>query len=91
MSDPTARRGDNIMAMLKAMKKDKNGWTKRQILDFLFVRYRAGVTEQTLESIFNQLKDRGIIFAKPVRKGTNIYRWFVNEERLMQLTGVNLE
>jgi len=91
MSDPTARRGDNIMAMLKAMKKNKNGWSKRQMLDFLFLRYRAGVREQTLENIFNQLKDRGIIFAKPIRKGANIYRWHVNDERLMELTGADLE
>lgn len=77
MSDPTARRGDNVTALLDAMERSKRGWTKRQMKDFLFDRYRYGVREQTLDSIINQLKDRGKIYAKPISKGANIYRWHV--------------
>ena len=75
MSDPTARRGDNISALLEAMKKSKRGWTKRQIKRFLFERYRYGVREQTLDMIINQLKDHALIYAKPIKKGANIYLW----------------
>lgn len=90
MSDPTARRGDNIMALLKTMQKSKKGWSQSGMLDFLFMKYRTGVREQTLESIFNQLKDRGIIFAKPKSKNSPILLWYVNQQRLVELTGVSL-
>jgi len=90
MSDPTARRGDNVMALLEAMDKSKRGWSEREIKEFLFIRYRMGIREETLQSIFNQLKDRVIIYAKPTSKGSNVYRWWVNKERLQQLTGVSL-
>lgn len=76
------------MALLKTMTKSKRGWPKAEMLDFLFVRYRGGVREQTLESIFNQLKDRGVIYAKPTKPHSSIYRWHVNEKRLRELTGV---
>lgn len=75
MSDPTARRGDNISALLQEMKKSKDGWTGNQIKNFLFERYRYGVREQTLDQIIMQLKDRGLIYKKPIRKGANVYRW----------------
>lgn len=90
MSDPTARRGDNIMALLKEMIKSKRGWTKTEMTDFLFMRYRTGVREQTLESIFNQLRDRAIIYAKPVTKHSPNLRWYVNVKRWTKLTGVSL-
>ena len=90
MSDPTARRGDNVMALLKAMKKSKKGWAKSEIKDYLFISYRAGVREQTLESIFNQLKDRGLIFARTIKKHSPIIRWYVNDHRLHELTGATL-
>lgn len=77
MSDPTARRGDAINALLDAMRKSRRGWSKRQIKDFLFERYRYGVREQTLDLIFNQLKDHGIIAGKPARKGSRIILWYV--------------
>ena len=79
MSDPTARRGDNITALLDAMKRSNRGWTKRQMKDFLFERYRYGVREQTLDMIINQLKDRSKIYAKPTRKHANIYLWYPTE------------
>lgn len=79
MSDPTARRGDNITAMLDAMKKSAAGWSKGQMKRFLFERYRYGVREQTLDMIINQLKDHGLIYAKPIRKGANVYRWFAEK------------
>jgi len=90
MSDPTARRGDNVMALLQAMVNSRRGWNKRECLDFLFRRYRFGVREETLEGIFNQLKDRGVLFAKPKAKGMNVFLWWVNTEVLEQLTGVRL-
>lgn len=82
MSDPTARRGDNITALLNAMKDSKRGWTKREMKTFLFERYRYGVREQTLDMIINQLKDHGLIYAKPIRKGANVYLWHVVKERI---------
>ena len=90
MSDPTDRRGDNVMAMLKAMKESKRGWPKSEMLDYLFISYRAGVKERTLESIFNQLKDRGLIYAKTIKKHSPILRWHVNEHKLAKLTGATL-
>jgi hypothetical protein len=82
MSDPTARRGDNISALLDAMRQSKRGWTKNQMKNFLFERYRYGVREQTLDMIINQLKDRGKIYAKPIRKGANIYLWYPIEKEM---------
>ena len=76
MSDPTARRGDNITALLDTMKRSKKGWTKRQMKDFLFDRYRYGVREQTLDMIINQLKDRNKIYGKPTRRGSNVIYWY---------------
>jgi len=91
MSDPTARRGDNIMALLQKMADSQRGWRKQDCLSFLFLRYRAGVREETLESIWRQLLDRGIIYGKPVEKGANIYLYHVDQDRLEQLTGVKLK
>ena len=79
MSDPTARRGDNITALLDTMKRSKKGWTKRQMKDFLFERYRYGVREQTLDMIINQLKDRNKIYGKPTRRGSNVIYWYAAE------------
>ncbi|MEM2975837.1 MAG: hypothetical protein QW821_05410 [Candidatus Bathyarchaeia archaeon] len=90
MSDPCARRGDNIMALLQAIQDSKRGWTKREIKDFLFARYRAGVREETLESIFNQLLDRAILYGKPKTKGSSVYVYFVNTEKLAKISGVHL-
>jgi hypothetical protein len=91
VSDPCARRGDNVTALLQAMQESKRGWTKREIKDFLFVRYRAGVREETLENIFTQLLDRDIIYGKPKTKGSNVYVYFVDTQRLEKLTGVHLK
>ena len=90
MSDPTARRGDNIMSLLEAMTKSGRGWTRREIQDFLFVRYRMGIREETLQSIFNQLLDRGIIYGKPKTPTSNIYLYHVDTQVLEMLTGVKL-
>ena len=77
MSDPTARRGDNITALLDAMKLTPNeGWTKNQIKKFLFIRYRFGVRKQTLDQIFQQLIDNGILFGKPIRPRSNIVKFY---------------
>ena len=77
MSDPTARRGDAITSMLDAMKKSGKGWTKSQMKRYLFRAYRYGVTEQTLDHIIAQLRDHGVIYANPIKKGANIYLWYV--------------
>ena len=61
MSDPTARRGDNIKRLLEEMKSSKKGWGETEIKDRLFELYRFGVTEQTLDKIFLQLKNHSII------------------------------
>jgi hypothetical protein len=90
MSDPTARRGDNIMALLEAMHKSQRGWLRREIQDFLFVRYRMGIREETLQSIFTQLLDRGIIYGEPKTPGSNVFVYFVNTQALEQLTGIRL-
>jgi hypothetical protein len=90
MSDPCARRGDNVMALLENMVKSGRGWNRSEIMDFLFVRYRMGVREETLQAIFNQLKDRGIIYGKPKVPNSNIYVYFVNTQVLEALTGVKL-
>lgn len=90
MSDPTARRGDNIMALLEAMHKSQRGWSRREIQDFLFVRYRMGIREETLQSIFTQLLDRGIIYGQPKTPGSNVFVYFVNAEALEMLTGIKL-
>jgi len=90
MSDPCARRGDNVMALLETMQKSGRGWNRREIMDFLFVRYRMGVREETLQSIFNQVLDRGIIFGKPKTAGSNVYFYWVNVKVLEDLTGVKL-
>lgn len=90
MSDPTARRGDVIMALLEAMVRSGRGWTRKEIMDFLFVRYRMGVREETLQGIFNQLLDRGIIYGKPKTPTSNVYVYFVNTQVLEALTGVRL-
>lgn len=64
MSDPTARRGDNIKRLITAMKQSKKGWTDNQIKTFLFRQYRYGVSEQTLDRIFEQLKLHNVIYGK---------------------------
>ena len=80
MSDPTARRGDVLSALLNEMRKSGRGWRKEEVKTFLFERYRMGVREETLEAIFNQLKDRDKIYAKPVKKGSPIMVWFPMQE-----------
>jgi len=90
MSDPTARRGDVIMALLETIVRSGRGWTRKEIMDFLFVRYRMGVREETLQGIFNQLLDRGIIYGKPKTPTSNVYVFFVNVQVLEALTGVKL-
>lgn len=83
MSDPTGRRGDNIIALLERMKTpelQKRGLSKGEIKTFLFRRYRFGVRDQTLESIVSQLCDRGIIYLKRV-KGS-LYRYFLTDADL---------
>lgn len=90
MSDPTARRGDIITALLEEMHRSKKGWSKKQVLDFLFARYRFGVRQETLESIFGQLKDRGILYARPVQKGSANLVWFVDIETVERLTGAHI-
>lgn len=74
MSDPTARRGDNITALVKNMIESNRGWSEKQIKTFLFEKYRYGVTEQTLDKIFEQLKTHGIIYGKKSTKPP--YIWF---------------
>ena len=78
------------MALLKEMVKTKRGWTKTEMTDFLYMRYRGGVREQTLDGIFNQLRDRGIIYAKPVTRHSPNLVWYVNVKRWIKLTGVSL-
>lgn len=79
MSDPTARRGDNITAMLEAMKKSGQGWTKSMMKRYLFMKYRYGVRKQTIDMIISQLTDHGIIIAKPIKRGANIYLYYVTK------------
>lgn len=88
MSDPTGRRGDNIEGMLKDMREDldentgkQRGWSWRKMGDELFARYRFGIREQTIKSILIQLKDRGEIVPKHIRKasGARITLWFARE------------
>lgn len=74
MSDPTARRGDNITALLQAMIDSNKGWSEKQVKAFLFKKYRYGVTEQTLDKILLQLKEHGIIYGKQSTKPP--YVWF---------------
>ncbi|MEM2102896.1 MAG: hypothetical protein QXM22_05225 [Candidatus Bathyarchaeia archaeon] len=80
MSDPTARRGDIISALLNEMRKSKRGWRKEEVKTFLFERYRFGVREETLEAIFMQLKDRLKIRAKPIKKDSSILLWYPVDE-----------
>jgi len=77
MSDPTARRGDHVTALLDAMKRSRRGWSKQQMKTFLFKRYRGGVREQTLDAIIAQLKDHTMIHARRIRKHANIFLWYV--------------
>jgi len=74
MSDPTARRGDNISSLLEKMIKSNKGWSKDQITEFLFKKYRYGVTEQTLDKIFEQLKQHGVIYGRKTKNPP--YIWF---------------
>ena len=78
MSDPTARRGDNITALLDAMQKTERGWSKFQIRKFLFVRYRYGVRKQTIDQIVTQLLDNNIIIGKPIAPRSTIVLFYVN-------------
>ncbi len=77
MSDPTARRGDNITALLDAMRKTDKGWSKFQIKKFLWVRYRYGVRKQTIDQIFQQLIDNHIIFGKPIEPRSTVVLFYV--------------
>lgn len=88
MSDPTGRRGDNIMNLVQAMQASNRGWNKREMQNFLFVRYRMGVREETLQNIIQQLIDRTIIYGKPKSEGSNVYMYFVNDGMIEQVTGV---
>ncbi len=78
MSDPTARRGDNITALLEAMQKTKKGWSKFQMKRFLFVRYRYGVRKQTIDQILRQLLDNKIIIGKPIQPRSSVVLFYVN-------------
>ena len=79
MSDPTARRGDNITAMLDAMKKSKRGWSQFQMTKFLLVRYRFGVRKATIDGIIQQLKDSKIIISKPIRADSTVVLFHVSK------------
>jgi len=76
MSDPTARRGDIISALLEEMRKLRRGWKKEEVKNFIFERYRYGVREETLEAIFVQLKDRCKIYGKPITPNSPILLWY---------------
>lgn len=78
MSDPTARRGDNITALLDAMTKSGKGWSKFQIKKFLLVRYRYGVRKQTVDAIFQQLIDNKILIAKPIKPRSTVILYYVS-------------
>lgn len=78
MSDPTARRGDNITALLDAMKSRAWGWSKFQMKKFLFVRYRYGVRKQTIDQIIQQLIDNKILIAKPIKPNSTVVKFYVN-------------
>ena len=78
MSDPTARRGDNITALLDTMKTTKKGWSKFQMKKFLFVRYRYGVRKQTIDQILQQLLDNKIIIGKPIAPDSTVVKFYVN-------------
>jgi len=78
MSDPTARRGDNITALLDAIKNTKRGWSKFQMKRFLFVAYRFGVTKQTIAKIIQQLIENKILIAKPISPDSTIVKYHVN-------------
>jgi len=78
MSDPTARRGDNITALLDAMKRTKKGWSKFQMKKFLLIRYRYGVTKQTIDKILQQLFDNKIIIGKPISPESTVVKFYVN-------------
>jgi len=78
MSDPTARRGDNITALLDAMKSRDWGWSKFQMRKFLLVRYRYGVRKQTIDQIVQQLLDNKIIIGKPIKPKSSIVKYHVN-------------
>jgi len=80
LSDPTARRGDNINALLQAIHDSRKGWSEWQMKTFLFERYRFGIREQTLHSIVKQLTDRKILIKKPIRKGVNVFLYHINKE-----------
>jgi len=74
MSDPTARRGDNITALLESMIESNRGWSEKQVKKFLYEKYRYGVTDQTLDKIIDQLKVYGIIYGRKSTKPP--YIWF---------------
>jgi len=78
MSDPTARRGDNITALLDTMKNTNRGWSNFQMKKFLFVRYRFGVRKQTIDQIIQQLKDNKIIIGKKITPESSIVKFWVN-------------
>jgi hypothetical protein len=80
MSDPTARRGDNITALLDTMKNTRRGWSKFQMKKFLLVRYRYGVRKQTIDAIIQQLLDNTIIIGKPIKPKSSILLYFPNPQ-----------
>lgn len=68
MSDPTARRGDNIKQLLTEIKKSRRGMFEQEIKDRLFELYRFGITEQTIDKIFEQLKNHNVIVGTPMKR-----------------------
>lgn len=46
---------------------------------YLYRQYRYGVTDQTLDKIITQLREHDVIYAKPIRKGANVFLWFVSD------------
>lgn len=84
MSDPTARRGDNVQALLEAMRKDisKNGrgWAKRKMKKFLLKSYRFGVRDQTIDAIIKQLVENDQIVGKPLSPHSPLILWYPTVE-----------
>jgi len=76
MSDPTARRGDHLTALMNAMTESKRGWTRGEMKRFLFRRYRGGVRKQTIDGIIADLLDNNWIIGKPRTKRSNVYVYF---------------
>lgn len=80
MSDPTARRGDNITALLDHMVAKNSGWSKRMMSSFLAKRYRGGVRRQTIDGIIQDCIDWGWITGKSKSGARNILFYYATGE-----------